>query len=207
MMDYDELVKLAAHVAHYMPKGWRVDRRPIEADHQHQGARIIGDHHQSLRLYQSYQSKGKVTIRGECPDYGLTWQQRRHACLPHSSSSINVTPSRNPKHIAADIKRRLLPDYAAMLVKAEEAAQKYKNGIKEIEQVEHALRCVMPDLRDYGGNSHSTSRRYHIYRSEEGGNYRSGELETSSYGGLSCTMTLNDVSIDKTVQILALLRG
>jgi len=206
MMDYDALLKLAAYVAHYMPKGWRVDRRPIDKDRQHQGARIIGDGYKAIRLYQNYHSKGKVRISGECPDYGLSWQEKRHAYLPHSSALINVSPTRNPQHIAADIMRRLMPEYEKTLLKAEAAAQRYKNGIAEIEQVEHALRCVMPDLRDYGDNSHSTSRRYHIYRPEEGGNYRSAEIETSGYGGLSCTMKLHDVSIDKAVQILALLR-
>lgn len=205
-MEYDALLKLAAIIAHYMPRGWRVDRRPIDKNRQHQGARIIGDNHQALRLYQSYQSKGKVTINGECPDYGLSWQQKRNACLPYSSASINVSPSRKPKHIAADIVRRLLPDYEAMLIKAEEAAQRYRNSIAEIEQVEHALHCVMPDLRNYQGNSHSTSRRYHIYRSEEGGNYSSGTIEASGYGGLSCDMDLHGVSIEKAVQILALLQ-
>ena len=205
-MDYDELLKLAAYIAHYMPDGWRVDRRPVDQDRQHQGVRIIGDHHKSIRLYQSYRSKGKVTICGECPDYGLTWQQKRNACLPYGSTSINITPSRNPKHIAADIMRRLMPDYEKMLTKAEEAAQRYRNSIAEIEQVEHALRCVIPDLRDYGDNRHSTSRRYHIYRPEDGGSYRSGTIEASGYGGLSCDMDLRGVSIDKAVLILALLR-
>lgn len=152
-MDYDELLKLAAYIAHYMPEGGRVDRRPIDKDVQHQGARIIGDHHQSLRLSQSYQTKGKIAIRGEYPDYGLTWQQRHHAYLPHSCASINVTPNRN-----------------------------------------------------YGGNSHSTSRRYNLYRHKDGGSFSSGQIETSGYGGLSCDMELRSVSIDKAVQILALLR-
>ena len=204
-MEYEDLLKLGAHIAHYMPKGWRVDRRPIDKDRQHQGAQIIGDHHKAIRIYQSYHSKGKITISGECPDYGLTWQQKRHAYLPSSSASINVTPSRNPKHMAADIMRRLLPDYEAMLAKAESAAQRYKNSIEEIEHVKHALRCVMPDLRNYDDNSHSTSRRYSFYKPEDGGNYRSGIIEASSYGGLSCDLDLRGVSIDKAMQILALL--
>lgn len=99
-----------------------------------------------------------------------------------------------------------MPDYEKMLIKAEEAAQRYRNSIAEIEQVEHALRCVMLDLRDYQDNSHSISRRYHIYRPEDGSNYRSGTIEASGYGGLSCDMDLHGVSIDKAVQILALLR-
>ncbi|MGH1439755.1 MAG: hypothetical protein ACRBBR_06565 [Cellvibrionaceae bacterium] len=205
-MNYDDLLKLAAYIAHYMPDGWRVDRRPVDTDKQYQGVRILGDHYKAIRLYQSYRSKGKVTISGECPDYGLSWQQQRHAYLPSSSPSINVSPTRNPRHIAADIQRRLLPDYEKMLVKAEEAAQRYKDRIEQIEQVEHVLRCVMPDLRDYHDNRHSTSRTYHIYRPEEGSNYRSGKIETNGYGSLSCDLKLSDVSIDTAIKIMALLQ-
>ena len=205
-MDYQSLLKLATYVVHYMPNGWRVDRRPVEKDRQHQGVKILGEHHKAIRFYQSYQTKGKVTICGEYPGFGLNWQQRRHACLPHSRASINVSPNRNPCHIAADIMRRLIPDYEAKLLQAEEAAQRYKTAIKEIEQVEHVLHCVMPDLRNYGDNSHNTSRRYHIYKPDSSDCFRSAELQTSGYGGLSCDMELRDVSIDKTIQILALLR-
>ena len=204
-MDYDALLKLAALIAHYMPDGWRVDCRPIDKDTQHQGARIIGNNHTALRLYQGYQSKGKITICGECPDYGLTWQQRRNACLPHGSASINVSPSRNPRHIAADIERRLLSDCVAMLEKAEQAAQDYKTNIAQLEQVEHVLRCVMPDLKNNQNNEYNTQRSYYMYE-RDGGVFRSGELSASGYGGLSCNMKLHDVSIDTSIKILALLR-
>ena len=205
-MDYEELLKLAAYVAHYMPKGWRVDSRPVDQDRQYQGARIIGDDYKVIRLYQNYHSKGKVTISGECPAYGLSWQQQRQAHLPSGSASINVSPTRNPKHIAADIVRRLLPDYEQTLIKAKEAVQRYQNAVAEIEQVEHVLRCVMPELRPYNDNSYSTSRRYTLYKLKDGGHYRSADIQTSGYGGLSCDMELRSVSIDKAVQILALLR-
>ena len=158
-----------------MPKGWRVDRRPVEKEEQHQGVRIIGDDRQSIRLYKSYQSKNKVTLCGECPDYGLTWQQKRNACLPYGSNSINVNPERNPCHIAADIQRRLLPDYVAMLEKAEKTAHDYKQKLIQADHVAHVFRCLMPDLKDYDDNVNCSNRRYHVYKGDEG-NFRSADI-------------------------------
>lgn len=81
-------------------------------------------------------------------------------------------------------------------------AQRYKNGIEEIE---HVLRCIMPERRNYQGNQNSTSRRYHLYRHKDNDSFRSGEIQVSGYGGLSCDLTFHDVSVEKTIKILALL--
>jgi len=64
----------------------------------------------------------------------------------------------------------------------------------------------MPELRNYQGNQNSTSRRYHLYRHQDNSNFRSGEIQASGYGGLSCDLTFHDVSIEKTIRILVLLR-
>lgn len=204
-MEYQDLLKLAESIANYM-EGWRADRRPVPQDHRHQGATLLGDQGKAIRLYQSYQSKGKVTVRGICPDYGLNHCERRNASLPHGSESINVSPARNPKHIAADIERRLLPGYEAILPEAAKRAQEYKKRVSTLEHIEHALLDVAPELRPYQQNDGSSERRYYIY-GKDNQPFRSGEIRISSYGCYSCDLDLNDVPLSTTFQILALLRN
>ena len=135
-MEYKALLKLAESIVFYMADGWRVDRRPIPLDRQHQGVRIVGEGGKALRFYQNYQTKGKIAVRGICPDFGLTYNEKRSACLPHGSDSINVSPTRNPKHIASDIERRLLPDYEKLLSKAKKAAQAYREKVSTLNYID-----------------------------------------------------------------------
>lgn len=204
-MDYQALLKLAESIAFYMAEGWRVDRRPVPQDEQHQGVKIIGDGGKTLRLYQSYQSKGKITVRGTCPSFGLSHNQQRNACLPHGSDSINISPTRNPKHIASDIERRLLPDYEAMLDNAAKTAQAYMEKISTLEHIEHAMLSISPELRAYQYNEVNTQRRYFLYGNNNA-SCRSGEIRLSASGGYSCDFDLNDVPLSTAFKILAILK-
>ena len=64
----------------------------------------------------------------------------------------------------------------------------------------------MPDLRNNQYNGYNTQRRYSM-KGRDTGVFRSGELVISSYRGSSCDITLNDLSIDCAIKLLALLRG
>ena len=205
-MNYQTLLNLAEQIAYYLPNGWRVDRRPTGKDPLHDRVRLINEHHLSLRLYEkSYQSQGKVTLYGECPDFGLNWREYQQASLPRTSPSINVSPTRPPRAIAADIERRLLPAYRKMVREAEETACKYKNNIALASQIEHAIRQILPSLQAANGNSYATTRRYWVFFGDENNHCRSTDIATSLYGEPSCDITLHDLSIDKAIQILALL--
>ncbi|MGH1404354.1 MAG: hypothetical protein ACRBDL_08920 [Alphaproteobacteria bacterium] len=204
-MDKD-LSIIAAHVAHYLPGSWRLDRRPIDEDRRYLGVCILGDEHMCIRLQDAARMRkpGMIRISGEFPDFGLSYQERRSAGLPYQRTGINVSWTRKPQSIAADISRRLMPDYRQSLAQAKNAITIYKEKREVLNNIEYAFRKVMPDLSDYCDNRYSASRRYHF--KTNGAKYRTGELEVSSYGALHCDLRLSDLPVDTAMRIMALLR-
>lgn len=92
MIRDQELAQLAKAVADWLPPGWRFNA--LETP-EFQDVEILGPNRMRLAFRHSWQQKGMITIYGR-----------------DSRQSINCNPSRTPKSIAADIKRRLLDDYA-----------------------------------------------------------------------------------------------
>lgn len=204
-MDYHQLLDLAIAIAPHMKGGWRPDRRPVDRNYEHRGAKLLGEHGKVISLYQNYNTKGKIGVRGVCPDYGFSHQQKRNANIPLGSKSIRVSPTRNPRHIAADIHRRLLPDYEAMLIEAEQQAQRYRQRIESLTHLDQTLRRVSPELKSYQTNHDNIERRY-IIQDQNSKTLRSGELIVHSYNRLSCDLKLSDLSVDTTFRILALIK-
>ena len=201
-----DLSKIAAHVAHYLPGSWRLDRRPIPEDRQYLGVCILGDNRMIIRMQDAarMRKQGMIRISGECPDFGLGYQEKRYAGVPHCAGSINVSWTRTPKSIAADIVRRLMPNYKQLLEEAEKAVLKYKEQQESLAHIESAFRQVMPNLNFYIHDQYSAQRRYHFKTHEQG--YRTGELSLSDYGGLHCDLNLPDLPVETAIRILALLR-
>lgn len=92
MIRDQELAQLAKAVADWLPPGWRFNGLDSP---EWEDAEILGPDRMRLAFRRSWQHKGMITIYGR-----------------DSRQSINCNPSRPPKAIAADIKRRLLDDYA-----------------------------------------------------------------------------------------------
>lgn len=92
MIRDQELAQLAKAVADWLPPGWRFNGLDSP---EWEDAEILGPDRMRLAFRRSWHHKGMITIYGR-----------------DSRQSINCNPSRTPKAIAADIKRRLLDDYA-----------------------------------------------------------------------------------------------
>lgn len=91
--DRTQAAEFAARVACWLP-AWRFD-----STQDSWWAELIGEGGMRLEFRAAWNKNGMVTVYGK--DAG------------HPSPSINVSLSRDPRAAAADIERRLLPDYFA----------------------------------------------------------------------------------------------
>lgn len=98
-----ELPTLAAQIARELGSGWSVDT-PNEWN-----VRLIGPNREHLPMHVPWNSKGQVRISGSYP-IGIT------TLYGVSLPGIGVSASRGAKAIAKEITRRLLPEYAPVLV-------------------------------------------------------------------------------------------
>jgi hypothetical protein len=98
---------------------WTVSR-PANADLP--SAAYVGDGVRSLSLYlPMYGTDGKVNVGGNYPDEARNTERvylhpEVNGYKGTSRPSINVSATRPAKQVAADINRRLLPDYDAIRV-------------------------------------------------------------------------------------------
>lgn len=201
----EALLTLAKNIAKSLPKEWQLNNDVIDRDCQ--SITIRADKDKAITLYPSYRQKGKLTIIGVKPTYGLTQQQIRNAYLNDRMPSINVSPNRHPQSIANDIVRRLLTDYEQARIKIEEAVIRYKETIEQIEQIEKALLSAMPKIHRYSDDTHGTSRRYTTYNNKDNSTFRSISINTSTYDYPHCDLDITTIDIPTTIRILTLLQS
>ena len=119
MQSSPELKQLAAAVAVWMLPPWRYDARERG---EYDDPRILGPDGLALNFRNSWNHKGMATISGH----------------DTHGQSINCSMTREPRAIAADIKRRLLADY----IKAFELRQQESAERKAIDdELELIIEC------------------------------------------------------------------
>lgn len=183
---------------------WHVLR---PADQDYPSGLVIGDGTRELLLYlPTYPDNGKVHVSGQYADNAPT--RTRVYLYPEirgfkgqDRPSINVSTSRAHRLVAADIMRRLIPDYDAIrariveLISDEDSAA--DRQVAAIGAVANALNVPVPTPRP-----HDTGNQQ--VRSPVSGRGGYGDFRPN-HDGSSWEITLRSVPADMAEQIAALL--
>lgn len=124
MPERNETAEFAARVACWLP-GWRYDALEREGFRLPQ---LIGEHGARLEFHVNWKSKGMVSVRGMNAGY--------------RSPSIGISLTRDPKAAAADIQRRLIPEYLKQYAEERERKATESAAAAAYENVVHCFEAV-----------------------------------------------------------------
>jgi len=180
-------------IVRHLP-GWRLETRLNEVyDHT---AEIIGPNKAMLNITQE---KDKWKVYGSWPSIRGYHSFNVHTLeRDHPYGAIRLDPRRNPKSIAADIKRRIMPQYLDGLAKV----QAY---IKQRAQKQESFNLVCHTVKTYLPVKQSNYQRQQgitqYYFTDCGIN---GDLQLYESGGAG--LTLPDLTIEQIFSIVNLLK-
>ncbi|MFD5610482.1 hypothetical protein [Kitasatospora sp. NPDC127060] len=141
-------------------------------------------------------NRGRLTVRGINPQ-GWTGD---------AVYSIGVSAGRAPDDLARDIRRRLLPDYAAALpgMQADVASDQRRRAARK--EAMRSLVAALPALHPYQWDQEQSAGSFHsdTYHCPERA-HASGTVHVNA-GGKSANLKINSVSVPLARAILALLR-
>ena len=172
---------IVQQVALYLGKPWKFSHLGEPSDWRYEITDGTG--HVLNFHVNSYQHKGKLRVSGNFP-------RSRTAPYRTDYKTIGISISRPPRDIAADITRRLIPQYLAAYDRAEEAYKEQHQKAENIKLIAEAI------IRVTGGrvhtNGHSTRTVY----------FDHGEAEIWSGGDI--TLRLSSLSPDMAIKLAAL---
>lgn len=174
--------------------GWRLETRLNEVyDHT---AELIGPNKAMLNITKE---KDKWKVYGSWPSIRGYHSFNVHTLeRDHPYSAIRLDPRRNPKSIAADIKRRIMPQYLDGLTKV----QAY---IKQRAQKQESFNLVCNTVKTYLPVKQSNYQRQQgitqYYFTDCGIN---GDLQLYESGGAG--LTLPSLTIEQVFSIVNLLK-
>lgn len=176
--------------------GWVVDQ---PHDHNH-NLRLQHDG-RVLWVHLDYRT-GRYEVRGELPARDVCFSRSEEADGIKGSHSIGLARSKSAKQIAADITRRLLPDYERSYLVVVERVDARNAAKAKLAAELAALAAVAPGLArvdtDRDGDATGVSVAYNVARTY-------GDFRSSTYKGhTEYTVKLENVSPELAAQILAL---
>ena len=170
-------------IALYLGPPWKFNRREEPSDWRFE---IIDGTGRGLFLRKEY-NKPRFQISGLFPR-DIT------SPYPRDRKSIGVSATRPPKDIAADISRRLMPDYLPAFERAKAARQQQREAEAEINTIADAL------IRVTGGRtaSYSPCHSRTVY-------FDGGEAEI--YSPKDVRLKLHSLTAEQAITIAASLKG
>lgn len=196
------LHKVAARVAAFLP-GWRFNQlRELGPT-----AELIGPDGMTL-FFWGGREPGKIRISGRFPSWGRWGRADGYRCLTRLKNHIGVSINRAPAAIAADIQRRLMPQYVTYYALAK---QEKAETIARMENMRHQAQAMChvyqgakvdpawkPDAYAHQINVLTD----YIHLDKGGGPSR---IKISLTYGVS--MELNNLPAESAIKVLALLQS
>ncbi len=184
-MNREEMPQLEA-IAAAMGDGWR-HNKVIQTGYCHY---LTNGKQKILFRYQSGSSRNKVTA-------SVCFPNNRPA-KPSHHNSIGVSINRPPKTLAADIKRRLLVDYAENLQAAIDTQKEYADKKAMDEMIINSFSKLVP-LSYY---SHCNGHHFGDSHSD----YPQGWIKQNYHKGDQISLELHNLNPEQVCKILALLK-
>ena len=194
-MTVAEMDARAADIARAMGAGWSAERCRHDEEGTYPTRIIRAPDRLALALhFAAYRQAGRISISGDYPKArnGQTPDVRRYSSELHghdSAPSMTVADTKTPAQIAADIRRRILPDVAAWTERVLELLKHrdtYADTCKSnAERFAAAAGCTVPGRRDHDDTPDVQFYRP-IYATVQGDSVRFG---AASYPlELACTI-------------------
>jgi hypothetical protein len=165
-LEQAKLAELAAPLARALGEGWSVVPPREGADPSPSYFDLAGPDGAKLSLHLGWQAEGKVSVGVSFDDKDKDGNKFWY--LPHKvgSPSANISIDKTPQTFAADIKRRIFPEYLPLLADLNARRVEHNAKMDRIEDVAVALALTIGaelPTKSTDGYSHKV-RPYHSSR-------------------------------------------
>lgn len=195
-----EFRELVQQVCQHLPGRWRYDKASNERSDR--WVRLLGAVEGLALLfrcdfYSNTRGKGRVAISGDYPPDAY-----RQGLLRDAPKAITVALSRGPEKIAAEVQRRVLPDYLDRFEKVKNQVDaQHKLAETNRAAARHIAKALHDDFRDSGSSSDS----YHQFSAtgwESRGFTNRIVIESWPHSNedgtttIKCNFTVDDISVE-----------
>lgn len=204
MADQEKFYTQVRLIALHLGKYWTYDKRREDENGRH--AVIKSKSGGALNFYNDTYRK-RVTVSGEFPDdiHGRSTNARYWGLVSKDSDfgSIGISPTRDPKAAASDIRRRLADEYIRLYPLALQKRRESFQGMDLAKHIMDAISRVCPARKNI---NHNDPRNPELSIDNYTTDGPRGSVKYSTYDG-RVDLKLTDIQPECAIQMLALMQN